>query len=87
MVDGKELEIMSKRSAAEREAGVLPDLLDITVEGDTPMQRLESYLAQTGSPYFVRVGRTPVRLLFPREGKPLAELLKAYLISLKNGEG
>lgn len=87
MVDGKELELLSKKSAAKGEAGILTDLLDVTLQGDTPMRRLESYLAQTGNPYCFRVGQTPVRLLFPCEGKPLAELLKAYLISLKNGEG
>lgn len=85
MVDQKNLEAMSKERITGREINTLTDLLDVTIEGEAPIQRLESCLAQTGNPYCVRVGQTPVRLLFHNEEKPLAEKLKSYFLSLKNG--
>lgn len=86
MVDKKTLELMSKESIAGRGADILADLLDVTIEGETPAQRLESYLAQTGNPYCVKVGQTPVRLRFRNEERTLSEKLKSYFLSLKTGE-
>lgn len=86
MVDRGTLEKMSKDSAAGVWADTLADLQDVKIEGKTPAQRLESFIVQTGNPYCVRVGRTPVRIFFCNEEKPLAEKLKAYFVSLKNSD-
>lgn len=86
MVDKTTLETMSKESIRGKELGTLPDLLDVKIEGETPVQRWESYLAQTGNPYRFRVGKTPVRLLFHNEEKSLQEKLKSYFLSLKSND-
>ena len=69
MVDIKSLEMMSKKGMTEMERDSLSDILDVTIVGENPVQRLESYLDQTGNPYCFRVGKTPVRLLFHNEEK------------------
>lgn len=86
MVDIKSLEMMSKKSMTELESDRLSDILDVTIVGETPVQRLESYLSQTGNPYCFRVGKTPVRLLFHNEEKTLQEKLKSYFLSLKSND-
>lgn len=86
MVDLKSLEMMSEKSMIEMESDSLSDILDVTIVGETPVQRLESYLSQTGNPYCFRVGKTPVRLLFHNEEKTLQEKLKSYFLSLKGND-
>lgn len=86
MVDKNMLDHMARESMNRKDPGALPDLLDITIEGETPVQRLESYLSQTGNPYCFRVGKTPVRLLFHNEEKTLREKLKSYFLSLKSND-
>lgn len=86
MVDRITLEAMSKESIRRKELGTLPDLLDIEIEGETLVQRWESYLSQTGNPYCFRVGKTPVKLLFHNEEKTLQEKLKSYFLSLKSND-
>lgn len=85
MVDLKSLEMMSKKSITALERDSLSDILDVTIVGETPVQRLESYLSQTGNPYCFKVGKTPVRLLFHNEEETLQEKLKSYFLSLKSG--
>lgn len=82
MGDEKILEELSK----EKITGLGTDLLTVTIEGDTPVRRLESYLAQVGNPYHVRVGQTPVRLLFHDGERMLSEKLRSYFLSLKNSD-
>lgn len=86
MVDVKSLEMMSKKSITEMERDSLSDILDVTIVGEDPVQRLESYLSQTGNPYCFRVENTPVRLLFHNEEKTLQEKLKSYFLSLKSND-
>lgn len=86
MVDKDALENMERESINRKDTEALPDLLDITIEGETPVQRLESYLSQTENPYCFRVGKTPVRLLFHNEEKTLQEKLKSYFLSLKSND-
>ena len=86
MVDLKSLEMMSKKGMTEMERDSLSDILDVTIVGENPVQRLESYLDQTGNPYCFRVGKTPVRLLFHNEEKTLQEKLKSYFLSLKSND-
>ena len=86
MVDIKSLEMMSKKGMTEMERDSLSDILDVTIVGETPVQRLESYLDQTGNPYCFRVGKTPVRLLFHNEEKTLQEKLRSYFLSLKSND-
>ena len=86
MVDKNMLDHMARESINRKDPGALPDLLDVKIEGETPIQRLESYLDQTGNPYCFRVGKTPVRLLFHNEEKTLQEKLKSYFLSLKSND-
>lgn len=86
MVDKNMLEYMARESMDGRDPGALPDLLEVKIEGETPIQRLESYLDQAGNPYCFRVGKTPVRLLFHNEEKTLQEKLKSYFLSLKSND-
>lgn len=86
MVSKKQLEGMAQVSIQGVDPGTLPDLLDVTIEGDTPAQRLESYLSQVGNPYCFRVGKTPVRITFSEGGKPLENKLKSYFLSLKSDD-
>ncbi len=85
MVSKKDLEQMEHIS---REAApvALADLLEVTITGDTPAQRLESYLAQTGNPYRFRVGETPVRVTFHSGERSLREKLKSHFLSAKSGD-
>lgn len=85
MVSKKQLEDMAQVRIQEVDPGALPDLLDVKIEGETPAQRLESYLAQVGNPYCFRVGKTPVRITFNAGGRPLESKLKSYFLSLKSG--
>lgn len=82
MVNRETLEEMSKESAA----GTAVDMLDVTITGETPAQRLESYLAQVGNLYRVRVGETCVRLRFHNEERSLPEKLRSYFLALKNSD-
>lgn len=86
MVDLKSLEMMSKKSITALERDSLSDIFDVTIVGETPVQRLESYLSQTGNPYCFRAGKTSVRLLFHNEEKTLQEKLKSYFLSLKSDD-
>lgn len=85
MVNRKELEEM-ERISREATPIALADLLDVKITGDTPAQRLESYLTQTGNPYRFRVGNTSVRVSFHAEEHPLSEKLKSHFLSLKSGD-
>lgn len=85
MVDIKKLEEM-ERISREAAPAALADLQDVKITGETPAQRLESYLAQTGNPYRFRVGQTPVRVSFQSEAGPLSKKLKSHFLSLKDGD-
>lgn len=84
MVNMKKLEEM-ERVSRDVAPVALADLLDVTISGDSPAQRLESYLAQVENPYRFRVGKTPVRVSFQSRESPLSEKLKSHFLSLKNG--
>lgn len=85
MVNIKKLEEM-ERVSREASPVALADLLNVTISGDSPAQRLESYLAQVGNPYRFRVGKTPVRVSFQSGEIPLSEKLKSHFLSLKSGD-
>lgn len=84
MVNMKKLEEM-ERVSREASPVALADLLDVKIAGDSPAQRLESYLAQVGNPYRFRVGKTPVRVSFQCGESPLSKKLKSHFLSLKSG--
>lgn len=85
MVNMKKLEEM-ERVSREAAPVALADLLDVKITGDSPAERLESYLAQVGNPYRFRVGKTPVRVSFQGKESPLSEKLKSHFLSLKGGD-
>lgn len=62
----------------------LSGLLNVEIRGETAVQRLESYLAQAGSPYCFRVGDTPVRISFQSCEETLEQKIKSYFLGLKN---
>jgi hypothetical protein len=76
-----------KRMACSELAGTSPDLLkdisEVGISGETASQRLETFLSQVGNPYCFRVGKTPVRISFCEEEKPLEEKLRSYFMGLK----
>ena len=85
MVDMKKLEEM-ERISREAAPVALADLLDVKITGETPAQRLESYLAQVANPYHFSVGEISVRLSFQSGASPLSEKLKSHFLSLKCGD-
>lgn len=85
MVTIKELDAMAQEGITKREYGTLPDLSDVSIKGNTPAQRLESFLSQVGNPYCFRVGNTPVKVVFSGENE-LEDILKKHFLSLKSND-
>ena len=85
MVDMKKLEEM-ERVSREAAPVALADLLDVKITGESPAERLESYLAQVGNPYRFRIGTTQIRVSFQGKASPLSEKLKSHFLSLKGGD-
>lgn len=86
MLTKEELEAMARVNITEVDPSALVDLQEVKITGETPAQRLESYLAQVGNPYCFRVGATPVKIKFAPDGKSLEEKLKKHFLSLKTGD-
>lgn len=85
MVNKEALEALAKVSIKGTAPGILPDLLDIKISGETPVDRLASLLSQVRNPYCFRVGKTPVKVAFSGENS-LSELLKSHFLSLKRND-
>ena len=66
------------------ERNELSDISDLRISGKTSAQRLDSFVSQIGNPYYFCVGKTPVRVSFQNDGKPLENMLRQYFIRLKN---
>lgn len=62
----------------------LSDISCVKIEGDTPAQRLDSFLTQVKDPYCFRVGNTPVRVAFSSGEKTLESLIKRHFLGLKH---
>lgn len=83
MIDQNLLKNMSHIELKNADPDLLQDILEIEISGETAVQRLESYIAQTGNPYCFRVGNTPVRISFKPRGETLDRKLKSYFLGLK----
>lgn len=83
MVDKNLLENMSHMEIKNVAPGLLQDILEVEISGETAGRRLESYMAQVGNPYCFRVGNTPVRISFKPRGETLDKKLKSYFLGLK----
>lgn len=83
MIDPEELARLQRVELAETDRERLADLLEVTLEGDTPQERLNSLLRQLKNPYCFRVGRTAARLSFRVGGAELEETLRRYFLMLK----
>ena len=83
MIDKTLLDHMASSDNANMPPDMLQDISEITISGETAYQRLESFLSQVGNPYCFRVGKTPVRISFCTDEKPLEEKLRSYFMSLK----
>ena len=82
----EELDKLSRLPIKGTDPAELVDLSTVSITGDTPAQRLDSYLTQVKNPYLFRVGNTPVKISFPYncDEKPLLDRLKSHLLSLKS---
>ncbi len=84
MIGLDELERLRSESQEPAEKEELTDIQSVCITGETPGERLESFLAQVGNPYRYRVGDTVVRVSFSDAGETLEDKLQRYFISLKN---
>lgn len=84
MVTVEQLEKMQNDSIKGVGSDTLADILDVEINGDTPAERLDSFLSQVTNPYYFRVGETPVRISFISDEKMLENKLKSYFIGIKN---
>ena len=84
MVTLQELNDMRSASINSIDSGTLSDISTVKIAGDTPMQRLDSFLSQVGNPYCFRVGNTPVRVSFSSKEKTLESLIKRHFLGLKH---
>lgn len=82
MVDLKRLDAMANEHIKGKDPGTLPDLLNVTITGESPMERLENFLEQVENPYCFRVGKTPVKITFSGS-ESLESILKYHFMSLK----
>lgn len=83
MVSKTELEKLSDVRIKGVAPDTLPDLLHVKIEGETPIERLESLLSSIENPYCFRVGNTPVKISFCGENN-LENKLRSYFVALKN---
>ena len=83
MVRKEDLERMAHADITKLAPETLPDLPGIRIEGETPAERLESYLAQTNNPYCFRVGDVPVKISFSGVEATLEDKLRKYFLGLK----
>lgn len=83
MIDTERLDQMKRPETGTAAFGKLTDLSDVTIEGMTGEERLESFLSQISNPYHYRVGKTAVHISFAPGAAPLGDKLKAYFIGLK----
>lgn len=83
MINMEQLEKMRYVALDEEAIDALPDMSNVSIRGNTSYERLESLLEQIRNPYCFKVGKTPVRVTFAANGKPLEEMLKTHFLSLK----
>ena len=83
MVSIKRLEKMENEALHKKGADLLTDITEVSIQGETSLERLESFLRQINNPYFFKVGNTPVRVSFANDAAPLEEKLKAHFLSIK----
>lgn len=82
MVSKETLDAMAQASIKGMDPGTLPDLPAVSINGETPAQRLNDLLSQVENPYCFRIGKTPVKIKFSGE-KELEIILKSHFLSLK----
>lgn len=73
------------RKPERADAEALIDIQTVAITGDSPDERLGSFLRQVGNPYCYRVGKTAVRVSFLNDGESLTNKLRRYLLDLKRG--
>lgn len=83
MVSMEQLEEMRLSASDNDGADTLPDISEVSIQGETAPERWESLLRQVRNPYRFKVGKTPVRVAFTQGAAPLEEKLKTHFISLK----
>ena len=84
MVNKILLENMACVSLRTMDPGLLLDILEDELQGESAGQRLERCIAQGGNPYCFRVGNTPVRISFRACEQTLDKKIKSYFLELKN---
>ena len=85
MLSMERLNELSETDLTEGLSNDLTNLLEVTIEGTTQIQRFESYVKQVKNPYLFRVGCTPVKISFSGE-KILEDTIKHHFLLLKSNE-
>ena len=78
-----ELQNLQSAALGKEEINALSDISEVSIQGSTSLERLESLMRQVSNPYYFRVGTTPVKLVFNKDGAPFEEILKSHFLSLK----
>ena len=75
----KKLEILSKANFEEVSNKNLTPIEFICInDADDPTARILSFLEQAGNPYFLQIGKTPIKLEFADGGPSFEKLLIQY---------
>lgn len=84
MASKQQLDILQSASIKGADPNTLSDISAVKIEGETPAQRLDSFLSQVANPYCFRVGNTPVRVSFSSKDKTLKSLILRHFWGLKH---
>jgi len=85
MITSSELKKMSNVKISEVDKTKLVDIKSIIIDTDLPIkERLENFIEKIKNPYCYLCDDIVVKIEFSDTGKSLDDLLKKYLINLKN---
>ena len=83
MMSVEVLDELARADITEQSRDALVDISKITVRGDSPQQRLASYMEQVKNPYCFKVGNIPVKISFSDDGPTLEDTLTRFFKSIK----
>lgn len=82
-MDRNELSILQQTTIKGASPDTLVDIQEVKIQGQSALDRLNSYLLQVQNPYCFKVGNTPVKVSFSPQGEPIEHKLKALFTSLR----
>ena len=83
MMSVEVLDELAGADITEQSRDTLVDISKITIRGDSPQQRLASYMEQVKNPYCFKVGNIPVKISFSDDGPTLEDTLTRFFKSIK----